>query len=140
MGHNLCRNRVDDRDRTFPGVGHPEKTADKAFDERRHTLGIDLRDTQAKTDGRIGRRTASLAQDPFSSRKRDDVIDRQEVGLVFEIADEFELVLHQHLNFFRHARGPAFAHAFCGQFREIARRRLPARHDLVRVLVTDLIK
>ena len=57
--------------------------------------GIDLGDAQAVAHRGVGGRAAPLAEDALAARELHDVVDGEEVGLVLQLGDERQLVLHQ---------------------------------------------
>ncbi len=69
--------------------------ADEALEEQIVLGGVDRRDPQAETHGRIRRRPAPLAQNPLAAREADEVVDGEEVMLVAELPDQGELLLEQ---------------------------------------------
>ena len=68
---------------------------DEALEQHAHARRVDLGDAERIADGRVGRRAAALAEDAPRARERDDVVDGEEVGLVFQLRDQRELVLDQ---------------------------------------------
>ncbi len=67
--------------------------AEEALEQQLELDGIDRRDPQAVADGAVGRRTASLAQDPLAPSEAHDVPHHQEVPGEPELADERQFVL-----------------------------------------------
>ncbi len=66
----------------------------KPVEEKRAFLRIDLRYLKAIADDGICRRTAALAQDlQFIAGMLDDLVDRQEIGGVFLLADKIEFIV-----------------------------------------------
>ena len=113
---------------------------DEALEQHRHARGIHRGDLQAVTDHRIGRRAAALAQDPLAAREVHDVVHRQEERFIREFRDQRELMLDGGAHCRRHAVGPALAGTRFGQRPQVARRRGARRHDLLRVLIAQLLE
>ena len=76
--------------------------------------GIDFGDADAIADDAVRGAAAALAQDVAGAREGHDVGDGQEIVLVLQVADEFQLVLDLRLDFGGHALGPAAPCAFVG--------------------------
>ena len=76
---------------------------DEALEQQVDFLGIDLGDAEAITDHGVGRRPAALAQDAFRARKPHDVVDGQEVGRVFELGGDGELLVERFAHMRLHA-------------------------------------
>ena len=113
---------------------------DEALEQDLDARGVHLGDPEAVADRRVGRRAPPLAQDPLGAGKAHDVLDRQEIGLIAQLRDEHELVLHLGPDLGRHPARPAPGHTGMGQGPEVARRRLARRHQLLRILVAQLIE
>ncbi|SAL07505.1 hypothetical protein AWB81_08129 [Caballeronia arationis] len=79
--------------------------ADESLEQHVATRGIHFCHAQAVTHGGIGRRSASLTQNVLAAGEPHDVVDRQEIRLVREIADQlqfvFDLFLHRVRNAIR---------------------------------------
>ncbi len=54
---------------------------------------IDFGDAQREADRGIGRRTAPLAQNADFAGMADDVVDRQEIGFVFQVGNQGQFML-----------------------------------------------
>ena len=78
--------------------------ADEALEQHLHARRVDFGDVERVANSRIGRRSASLAQDVFRARERDDVLHRQEIGLVPEFGNERQLVLDERTHVRRYCR------------------------------------
>ena len=113
---------------------------DKAFDKHGHARRIDLGDPEAKTHGRVGRRTPALAQNVLRTRVRHDVVDGQEVRFVFEFGDQLEFVLDEFDDARRRTVGPAPPHPLFGEPTQVARRCFAGRHDFVGILVANFVE
>ncbi len=119
--------------------------ADEALEQHAHSRRVDLGDTQAITHRRIGRAAAPLAQDALGARPLHDVGHGQEVGLVFQLRDQRELVLHQAQHLGRWACRKALRRVATLQagLRELAQmrgRRFTLGNDLLRVFVAQLVE
>ena len=108
--------------------------------EHFHACGIHFGDAQAETDGRIGRRAASLAKDAPAAGKPDDVVNGEEVGLVAKLADELQFVFDEPPNPGRRAFRPAPAHALLGEVAQVAGGRRPFRNQFAGILVTQFVQ
>ena len=114
--------------------------ADEALEQHRHPRRVDFGDAERIADRRVRRRAAALAQDGFRPREGDDVVDGEEVGLVAELRDERELVLDQGAYFGRNAAAVAVRQAGFGQRAQVRGRRRAGRHDLLGILVAQLVQ
>ncbi|KOT25677.1 hypothetical protein DM52_4833 [Burkholderia mallei] len=114
--------------------------AEEALEQQRALLRIDLRDAEAIADDRVRRRAAPLAQDVLAARVFDDIVDRQEIRLVFQVGDQREFELDSLPHRVRHAIGIAPARARPRFLRQIARRRMARGDDFVRIFVAQVVK
>jgi hypothetical protein len=64
--------------------------ADETLEEQVDAGRIDRGDAEAIADGRVGRRPASLTENPAGAGKPDQVVDGEEVVLIAEVGDEAE--------------------------------------------------
>ncbi len=122
--------------------------ADEALEQQRGLARIHLGDAQAEAHHRVGRAAAALAQDALLARPAHDVGDGEEVGLVVELADQRELVLDALRRIGARAGhvlivlalGEREAPLEAGEREraQVAGRRLPSRHQLLRVFVLQL--
>ena len=113
---------------------------DEALHEQLAARRIHLGDAQRVTHHRVRGRTAALAEDVEAARLAHDVVHREEIGLVGEVADERELVVDLRAHLLRNARRPALARA---GFRELAQMRgrgFTGRHQLARIFVAQLVE
>jgi len=76
--------------------------AQEAFEQQVHAHWIDRRDAQTKTHRTVGGATAALAQDALLSAVLDDLVHRQEVAAVVELANDLKLTFDLHANVTRH--------------------------------------
>jgi hypothetical protein len=76
---------------------------DEALEEQGRARRIDLGDAERVADRRVGRRAAPLAEDLTLAGKADDVVHRQEIGLVGHLGDQLQLVLDPLVHAGRHA-------------------------------------
>ena len=114
--------------------------ADEALEEHARARGVDLGDAQAIADRRIRRRAAPLAQDAAAAREAHDVGHREEIRLVVQLGDQRELVLDLFEDLLRRAARIARRQAFEDERAQPARRRMPGRDDLLRILVAQLVE
>ena len=89
--------------------------ADETLEEHVDAAGIDGGDAEAKADGGVGGRAASLAQDVTPTRETHQVPDGQEISFVAELADEAQLALQKAANLVGHALRITLTRAFPGQ-------------------------
>ena len=108
--------------------------------EHFHARGIHFGDAQAETDGRIGRRTPSLAEDVPVAGEPDDVVNGEEIGLVAQFADELQLVFDQLPDPGRRPVRPAPAHALLGEVAQMAGGRGPLRNQFAGILIAQFIQ
>ena len=114
--------------------------ADEALEQHRHARRVDLGDAEAVADRRVGRRAAPLAQDALRARVADDVVDGQEVRLVAQVGDQREFVLDDGSHLLRHALRVARLRLLVGHAPQPRGRRLAGGHDLLRILVAQLVE
>ncbi len=113
---------------------------DEALEQHRHARRIDLGDAQCVADRRVGRRAAALAEDAAAARERDDVVHGEKVGLVGEVGDQREFVVDLRAHVRGHAGGKAPREACVDQPPQVGRRRLAGGHDLLGILVAQLVE
>ncbi len=90
---------------------------EEAFEEQVHAHGVDGGDPERITDGAVGGRASTLAEDALLLRIAGDVLDDQEIAGEIELLDHVELVGELLLG----AEGGACAIAFAGtEARELA--------------------
>ena len=102
--------------------------------------GIDFGDAERVADRRVRRRAPALTEDLLRPRERDDVVDGEEVRLVAELGDERELVVDQLADVGRNASRITPDQPGLGQRAQVRRRCLPRRHDLLGILVAQLVQ
>ena len=112
----------------------------EALEKRIGARGIHFGDAEAVAHHGVGRRTAPLAEDALGASELHDVVNGEEEMLVAQIRHELELVLDLLAHVLRHAARKTAGKACFGQLAQIARRRIPRRHDLVGILVTQDIE
>ena len=107
----------------------------------RAALRIDGGDPQTVADAGVGRGAPALAQNFLAAREGDDIVHGQKVRLVAQLGDEGELVLDGRP---RSRAGtpsrPAPARAGLRELAQMAGRRLTGRHQLMRILVAQLLE
>ena len=113
---------------------------DKPLEQDVQSIGIDRRDAQAEADGRIGGRTAPLAQDVAAAGKTHQVPDGEEVGFVTQFFDQRQLVLDQAADFVRDAAGVTLVGALPGELLQVVERCLAGRGQFFRVFITQFIE
>ena len=113
---------------------------DEALEQHLRARGVDLGDPEAEADRGVGRRAPALAQDPPAPGEADDVVHREEIGLVGEVGDEGKLVLHELPHPSGRAVRPPGVHPLLRQSAQVTRRCLARRHQLLRVLVAQAVE
>ena len=113
---------------------------DEALEQQVHARRIHLGDVQAITHRGVGRRAPPLTEDVLAAGELHDVLHGEEVILVVELADEYQLTLHQGPRLFRHALGPALGGAGVGELAQVRLRREVRRHQLFRVFIAQLVQ
>ena len=114
--------------------------ADEALEQGIAIGRIDLGDTQAVADRRVGRRAAALAEDAALACEADQVVDGQEVRLVAQFVDEIELMQELPAHAVGNPLGVASGCALPGLLAQVTGRRMARRHDLVGVFVAQFIQ
>ena len=114
--------------------------ADEALEQRVAAYRVDLGDAQAVADGRVGGRAPTLAQDALAARELDDVVDGQEIRLVLQVADQAQLFLDLGGDRLGHALREAARGAGLRLLAQVGGGRVARRHDLVRILVAQLVQ
>ena len=114
--------------------------ADEAAEQQRGAARVDLGHAQAVAHQRIGRAAAALAQDALRARPVHDVGHGEEIGLVLQLCDQRQFLVQRGAVRRRHARRKAPLHAGFGQRAQPARRRVAGGHDLLGVLVAQLVQ
>ncbi len=120
--------------------GSPALPGDEALEQHLHARRVHLRDPQAVADRRVGRRAPPLAQDAAGAGKADDVVHGEEVGLVAELGDQRQLIIEHLPDLLRHPVGPALRSPHQGQAPQMAAGRFTLRHQLVGILVAQLVE
>ena len=113
---------------------------DEALEQQVRAFGIDLGDAEAVTHRGIGCRAASLAKDCLLPREAHDVVNREEVVLVLLLPDECEFFFDKQAHIRRHACGVTLRRAFPDKFPQIGRWGFAFGHDLLRILVAQLVE
>ena len=113
---------------------------DESLEQQIHAGGIHLGDAEAIANRGVGGRSPPLAQDADRASESHDVVDGEEVGLVGELLDEGELVLNLLAHLHRHASRPASRHPCIGNSAQMTDRGETGRHDLLGILVAQLIE
>ncbi len=105
-------------------------------------VGIDRRDTQQKTDDRIGSRSATLAQDRRFLRagEADEIIDGQEIIDIVPTPDQAELIADELANFRLQRRAIPLLRSGLHQMMEIVEGLPPQRHRLVRIFILQVFE
>ncbi len=112
---------------------------DEAFEHHRADLGRDRSDAQRIADHRIGGRPPPLTQDPPRAGKGHDVMHRQEIWLIAQLANQRQFMRHLCLHLGRRARRVAPAQPFLRQPRQPILRGLAPRH-LRGVFIAQLVQ
>ena len=114
--------------------------AQKAFEQEIHPHGIDGRDAQAETHSAVGGATTALTQDLLLTAVLDDLVHRQEVASVVELADDLKLAFKLCVNVSRHLALVTCARALQGEFSQPALFGSPRRKMLFRVSITKIVE
>ena len=114
--------------------------ADEPLEQQRHAIGVDLGDTQAITDGGVGRAAAALAQDLLLARPAHHVGHGEEVRLEPQSRDQRQLMLDGLAHLERHAVRKPLACTGLGERAQPTRRRVAFGHDLFGVFVAQLVE
>ncbi len=113
---------------------------DEALEQQIDLDRVDRRDAQAIADHRVRRRAAALAENAFALREPHDVVHRQEIGRVVQLADQRQLLRERLAHLARHAFGIALRGALPGQLLQMLLRCQPIRHRLARIFVAQLVE
>ena len=113
---------------------------DEAFHEQLAARGIHLGDAEAVAHHGIRGRAAPLAEDVEPPRLAHDVVYGEEVGLVFQIGDERQLVVDLVLHDRRNTAGPAALRPGAGELAQVRGRRLAGGYQLARILVAQFVE
>ena len=113
---------------------------DESPEQQLRLRRINLGNAECVTHRRIGRRTPPLAQDALPARELDDVMDGEEVGLVAQFGDQFELLPDLLRHFVWHAARIAHLKPLLDLGAQIGGRRLAGRHDLLGVFVAQFVE
>jgi hypothetical protein len=106
---------------------------DEAFEQHLHLHGIDRGDAQHVADHRVGRRTATLAENIFRTGEAHDVVHGQKIRGVLFGFDQRQLVRDLLLHPIRRAARPAPLRAGLRQMLQPRVRRLAVGHQFFRV-------
>ena len=113
---------------------------DEAFEQHVHAGRIDFGDEQAVADRGISRRATTLTENSLGAGKLDDVVNRQEIVLVNQLADDRQFFFQQLPDAGGDAVRPARARTMLDQLAQIRRRGEPGRNDFLGVLVTQFVE
>ncbi len=113
---------------------------DEAAEKQRGAARVHFGHAQAVADQRIGRAAAALAQDALRARPVHDVGHGQEVGLVLQLRDQRQLFVQRGAVHGRHALREAPGHALLHQRAQPAAGRVAGGHDLLGVLIAQLVE
>ncbi len=114
--------------------------ADKPLEQQVYTRRIDRGNTQTIANRRVRRRPAPLTQNPPAPGKSHEVPDRQKVVLIAKLGDEPQLVFEQLAHPAGNAAGITLRCAGPRELREMFVRAAPRGHQLVRILVVQLVQ
>ena len=115
------------------GLGH------EAFKHHRANFGADRGDAKAITQHRIGGRTTALTQDASRPGKGDNIAHGQEIGLVFQLGDQGQLMCEHGFDPGGRPRRVAPFQPFVGQARQAGGGGFAVR-DLGRVFVSQFVQ
>ncbi len=114
--------------------------ADEALEQQLGANGVDRGNAEHIADRAIRRRAAPLAEDFAAARLGDDRMDRQEIGGVIELADQFELMLELRPDLAFDALGVALRRLLPRQALEFLLRRAASTADLVGILIAQFLE
>ena len=122
-------------------VGHLAPLGgDEALEQQVDAIRVDRGDLQAVAHRRVGGRTASLAQDAHAAGGPYDVGHGEEIGGVFQLADESQLVFEGRPHLGGDALGIAPGRAFPGQDLKLLLGRAALADHLLGVFVAQFSK
>ncbi|RMT87764.1 hypothetical protein ALP39_200243 [Pseudomonas marginalis pv. marginalis] len=110
----------------------------EALEQRIHQARVDLGDAQGKTHRRVGRRATALAQDRAAAGETHNVMHREEVAFVAQLADQFQFVIDLLQGLGVDTVRPAQGDAFLGNRAQPGFGVMPCGHQLSRVVITQL--
>ena len=114
--------------------------AQEAFEQQVHAHGIDRRDAQTKTHRAVGGATTALTQNVLLTAVLDDLVHRQEVASVVELADDLKLAFDLCVNVGRHLALVTCARALQGELSQPTLLGSPGGKMLFRVSITKVIE
>ena len=112
--------------------------AHEPLEQQVHPLGIDGGHAQAVTDRRIGGRSASLAEDAAAASEADQVPDGEKIGLVTQLGDQAQLMLHELPDLLGNALGITPPRTGPGQPRQVAPAAFGRRGQFFGIFITQL--
>ena len=112
--------------------------ADETLEQQLHARGIDLGDAERVTDCGIGGRAAALAKDVLPARVFHHIVHGQKKMLVAQFHDQRQLPLDGFTYRCGNALRPAARKTRLGQGAQMLAGRESVRHQLGRILVTQL--
>ena len=113
---------------------------DEALEQHGGASRIDFGDTECETDRGIGRRAAPLAQHADFAGMADDVVDRQEIGFVFQVGNQGQFMFDALPDIVGNALRIAPHQAALGFVAQPGAWRVLGRHNLFRVFVAQFIE
>ncbi len=113
---------------------------DETLEQEIEFGGIDLGDPEAIADRRIGRRAAPLAQDAARLGVAHDVVHGEEIGRVFQVADQREFVIERLAHIGGNAVGIARPRARLGEGFERGLRRREAFAQLRGIIIGEIVE
>ena len=120
--------------RLAPLFGH------EALEQQSLPHRIDRGDAEHEAHGRVGRRTAALAEDAFGAREADDGVDGQEIGRILQPLDQFELMPQLHRHVIGNALRIALRRPFPGQLLKPFLRGQAIVQDFGRIAVGQFVQ
>ena len=113
---------------------------DESLEQHGHARRVHLGDAERVAGGGVRRRAPPLAQDAAGAGELDEVVHRQEIGLVAELCDQRELALDELPDRRWHPCRPAPHRTLFDQAAQVKLGRRACRHDLLRVFVAKLVE
>ena len=113
---------------------------DEPLEQQIGATGIDFRHPEAETDGGIGGRAASLAEDALRAREAHDVMDGEKVRRVLQLRDQLELVFEIVAHFVGDACRIAAGCTFVSEMRQRILSIVESFDLLIRILIAQFIE
>ncbi len=110
----------------------------EAFEQHIRQAWVDFGDAQGKTHRRVGGRAAALTQDRTAAGEAHDVVHRQEVAFVTEVADQLQFLVDLLQGLGVNTVWPALGNAFLGHGAQPGLGIMAGGHQFAWVVVAQL--